>query len=115
MSIETIQAPELPEPEAAEEVVVEEAVAEPTDPDALVELELEVGDHENALFDTRFRCDKGECGAQAYIRATLKSGNELYFCNHHGIEVSSVLKPQCKEWYTEANRLIEDKKKGSEN
>ena len=34
------------------------------------------------------RCDK--CGAQALIRATLANG-ELYFCGHHGREMSSKL------------------------
>jgi hypothetical protein len=34
------------------------------------------------------RCDK--CGAQALVRATLANG-ELYFCGHHGREMSSKL------------------------
>lgn len=37
---------------------------------------------------TEHRCDK--CGAQAMIRATLVSGT-LYFCGHHGREVSQKL------------------------
>ena len=28
------------------------------------------------------RCDR--CGAQAYVRVTLPSGGELFFCGHHG-------------------------------
>jgi ribosomal protein L37E len=28
------------------------------------------------------RCDR--CGAQAYVRVTLPSGGELFFCAHHG-------------------------------
>ena len=28
------------------------------------------------------RCDVGQCGAQAYVRVELKSG-ELFFCGHH--------------------------------
>lgn len=28
------------------------------------------------------RCDR--CGAQAYVRAVLAGGSELYFCRHHG-------------------------------
>ena len=28
------------------------------------------------------RCDV--CGSQAYIRAVLPSGGELFFCGHHG-------------------------------
>lgn len=27
------------------------------------------------------RCDR--CGAQAYVRATLGGGAELFFCGHH--------------------------------
>ena len=34
------------------------------------------------------RCD--QCGAQAMVRATLANG-ELYFCGHHGREMSSKL------------------------
>ena len=34
------------------------------------------------------RCDK--CGAQAMVRATLANG-ELYFCGHHGREISTSL------------------------
>ena len=34
------------------------------------------------------RCDK--CGALALVRATLANG-ELYFCGHHGREMSSKL------------------------
>jgi hypothetical protein len=30
------------------------------------------------------RCDR--CGAQAYVRATLKGGGSLLFCAHHGRE-----------------------------
>lgn len=103
MSIETIEAPELPE--VPEEIVEEHDI----------DLELEVGDHENAILDTTFRCDHRACGAQAYIRATLKDERTLFFCNHHGREVRPVLHPLCMEWYSEANRLIEDRKKGSEN
>ncbi|CAB4179474.1 hypothetical protein UFOVP1033_135 [uncultured Caudovirales phage] len=34
------------------------------------------------------RCDK--CGAQALVRATLANG-QLYFCGHHGREISDKL------------------------
>ena len=30
------------------------------------------------------RCDR--CGAQAYVRARLHAGGELFFCAHHGLE-----------------------------
>jgi ribosomal protein S14 len=42
------------------------------------------------------RCD--QCGAAAMVRATLKSG-ELYFCGHHGREVSEKLILQAIEVY----------------
>jgi hypothetical protein len=44
------------------------------------------GDHVNALLtptslSAADRCDR--CGAQAYVRATLHGGGELFFCAHH--------------------------------
>jgi transcription elongation factor Elf1 len=76
-------------------------------------IELAVGDHKKAVLDARFRCDK--CGAQAYVRTTLNSGLPLFWCGHHAHEYEAELRPQCKEWYSETNRLVEDRKKGSEN
>lgn len=82
------------------------------------------------LLDARVRCDHSatvgseytvgtktgiSCGSQSYVRATLRSGGELYFCKHHAETVKTNLKPLCKEWYTEESRLREDRKKGSEN
>lgn len=65
--------------------------------------------------DARFRCDHSACEAQSYVIAKLRSGGELYFCGHHANALKPKLKPLCKEWYTEENRLIEDRKTGSEN
>lgn len=31
--------------------------------------------------NARDRCDR--CGAQAYVRVTLESGFDLFFCAHH--------------------------------
>lgn len=82
------------------------------------------------LLDARIRCDHSatvgteytaggrtaiSCGSQSYVRATLHSGGELYFCKHHAEAVAPILKLQCSEWYTEESRLREDRKKGSEN
>ena len=44
------------------------------------------------------RCDR--CGvdtynrgiAQAYVKATMKNGLELFFCNHHGTQYIQALK-----------------------
>lgn len=82
------------------------------------------------LLDARVRCDHSatvgseytvgtktgiSCGSQSYVRATLRSGGELFFCKHHAETVKPNLKPLCKEWYTEEARLIENRKQGSEN
>jgi hypothetical protein len=37
------------------------------------------------------RTGRGACGAQAFIRAVLPSGNELTFCAHHGREQEAAL------------------------
>jgi hypothetical protein len=36
------------------------------------------------------RCDR--CGARAYVRVTLLSGGELYFCAHHAREHEAALR-----------------------
>lgn len=92
----------------------------------LVELE----DDTKYVLDARVRCDHSatvgseytvngktgiSCGSQSYVRATLRTGGELYFCKHHAETVEPNLKPLCSEWYTEEKRLREDRKKGSEN
>jgi hypothetical protein len=51
------------------------------------------------------RCDS--CGAQAYVRVRLQSG-ELYFCGHHASEVKAALEPSALEWLDETGRLIAD-------
>lgn len=50
------------------------------------------------------RCDY--CGAQAYVKATLASG-ELLFCNHHATEFKAKLQPVALEWHDESSRLFE--------
>jgi hypothetical protein len=101
---------------------------------ATLELEecknTELENDDEYLLDARVRCDHSAkvgseyeafgktaitCGSQSYVRATLRSGGELFFCKHHAESVEPSLKPLCKEWYTEASRLREDRKKGSEN
>lgn len=51
------------------------------------------------------RCDS--CGAQAYVRATLESG-ELYFCAHHATAYRESLLPSVITWHDESARLLED-------
>jgi len=50
------------------------------------------------------RCDY--CGAQAYVKATLASG-ELLFCAHHATEFKAKLQPVALEWHDESSRLLE--------
>ena len=48
------------------------------------------------------RCDA--CGAQAYVRATLATG-ELLFCAHHASRFSESLKANAIAWHDETAKL----------
>ncbi|GAA3585329.1 hypothetical protein GCM10022198_05800 [Klugiella xanthotipulae] len=48
------------------------------------------------------RCDS--CGSQAYIRATMGSG-ELLFCAHHGNKHKEKLQPLVSSWHDESHKL----------
>ncbi|HEY5319872.1 MAG TPA: hypothetical protein VIJ76_03245 [Galbitalea sp.] len=48
------------------------------------------------------RCDS--CGAQAYVRATMSTG-ELLFCAHHGAQFKEKLSATALEWHDESDRL----------
>lgn len=50
------------------------------------------------------RCDS--CGAQAYIRVTMASG-QLLFCAHHGAKFKEKLAPTALEWHDESSRLTQ--------
>lgn len=50
------------------------------------------------------RCDR--CGAQAYVRATLRNGGELLFCGHHAKEYAAGLKPLVAKIQDETAKLI---------
>lgn len=50
------------------------------------------------------RCDS--CGAQAYVRVTLASG-DLLFCAHHGTKFKEKLAPTALAWHDETDRLNE--------
>jgi len=52
------------------------------------------------------RCDS--CGAQAYIRVTMASG-ELFFCAHHATKFKEKLAPTALEWHDESSRLIDER------
>lgn len=49
------------------------------------------------------RCDV--CGAQAYIRVELATG-ELIFCSHHGNEKRGQLEPIAISWHDESDKLL---------
>ncbi|NBR64335.1 MAG: hypothetical protein EBS85_00240 [Micrococcales bacterium] len=48
------------------------------------------------------RCDV--CGAQAFIRVVLASG-DLVFCGHHGSANKDKLKPIAISWQDETDKL----------
>lgn len=52
------------------------------------------------------RCD--QCGAQAYVRVTLETGGELFFCAHHARKHAEVLRPMASEWLDETERLASE-------
>jgi hypothetical protein len=49
------------------------------------------------------RCDA--CGAQAYIRVGLSTG-ELLFCSHHGNANKAKLESLAKFWHDESAKLL---------
>jgi hypothetical protein len=49
------------------------------------------------------RCDV--CGAQAYVRVSLATG-ELLFCGHHGKENKPKLEAIALAWHDETDRLL---------
>ena len=48
------------------------------------------------------RCDL--CGAQAYVRVELSTG-ELLFCGHHAAEKRAALEPIAISWHDETAKL----------
>lgn len=58
---------------------------------------------ETAELNASDRCDV--CGAQAYIRVVLASG-ELMFCSHHGNEKKDKLQPIAISWQDETEKLL---------
>lgn len=51
------------------------------------------------------RCDS--CGAQAYVRVTLASG-QLLFCAHHATKFKEKLAPTALHWHDESDRLLDE-------
>ena len=58
---------------------------------------------EGASLSAHDRCDS--CGAQAYVRATLKYG-ELLFCLHHATLNKAALEPVTLNWHDESDKLL---------
>ena len=56
-----------------------------------------------SMLNANDRCDI--CGAQAYIRVTLATG-ELIFCSHHGNEQRSKLEAIALSWHDETEKLL---------
>jgi hypothetical protein len=59
--------------------------------------------NEGASLNAHDRCDS--CGAQAYVRATLKYG-ELLFCLHHATLNKAALEPVTLNWHDESDKLL---------
>lgn len=53
------------------------------------------------------RCDA--CGAQAYVRATLATG-ELLFCAHHASRFRDSIKPTALAWHDESAKLHDEQR-----
>lgn len=50
-------------------------------------------------------CDS--CGAQAYVRVTLPTG-ELLFCGHHSAKYRDSLESKALTWHDETSRLRDE-------
>ena len=72
----------------SQEIIAEATTAEPDSRETLTALD---------------RCDV--CGAQAYIRVELASG-DLIFCSHHGNEKKAQLEPVALSWHDESSKLL---------
>jgi uncharacterized membrane protein len=70
--------------------------------EATAEVETNVDETRESL-TALDRCDV--CGAQAYIRVELASG-DLIFCSHHGNEKKAQLEPVALSWHDESSKLL---------
>lgn len=55
------------------------------------------------------RCDKEDCNARAYVRASFIEG-DLYFCGHHAKELREKVEPRTILWLDETHFLEEEEK-----
>lgn len=51
------------------------------------------------------RCDR--CGAQAYVRVVLASGQDLLFCGHHAREHEERLRAIATDYDDQSDRIAE--------
>jgi hypothetical protein len=68
-----------------------------------MQIETEQPETQTPELNATDRCD--ECGAQAYIRVELATG-ELLFCGHHGNEKREALEPIAVAWHDETEKLL---------
>lgn len=59
------------------------------------------------ILTAKDRCDG--CGARAYFRATLTSGQTLLFCYHHGLKHLEAIAPKISGWLDETDQLFDQK------
>jgi hypothetical protein len=64
-------------------------------------------DSHNHQLTAADRCDS--CGAQAYIRVVVSSG-ELLFCAHHGKKHQEKLSSIATSWHDESARLFDEQR-----
>jgi ssDNA-binding Zn-finger/Zn-ribbon topoisomerase 1 len=64
---------------------------------------VEISETTDRSLNANDRCDA--CGAQAYIRVGLSTG-ELLFCSHHGNANKAKLEPIAKFWHDESDKLL---------
>ena len=59
---------------------------------------------EHQALTTADRCDR--CGAQAYVRITLRNGGELLFCAHHARAHETRGKLVCRLLLEKKNQIL---------
>lgn len=70
------------------------------------EITAEVNEEQQEARETLTALDRCDvCGAQAYIRVELASG-DLIFCSHHGNEKRAQLEPVAVSWHDESAKLL---------
>lgn len=50
------------------------------------------------------RCDA--CQSRAYVRVTLPTFKQLFFCAHHGRRFEDTLRPTSLDWLDESDAVV---------